>query len=82
MPRRKKTEAFKVGRDAGSGRFIPVREAERRKKKQLSWKQSARRGDIAQSKTLSSAVIRRSFLKFQGGLCTLNPTNCIYYIYM
>ena len=32
MPRKKKTEAFKVGRDAGSGRFIPVREAERRKK--------------------------------------------------
>ena len=32
MSRKKKSESFKVGRDAGSGRFIPVKEAERRKK--------------------------------------------------
>lgn len=28
----KKTKTFKVGRDAGSGEFIPVKEAQRRKK--------------------------------------------------
>jgi len=28
----KKGSTFKVGRDAGTGRFIPVKEAERRKK--------------------------------------------------
>lgn len=27
----KKTTTFKVGRDAGSGKFIPVKEAERKK---------------------------------------------------
>ena len=30
MPKQKKT--YKVGRDAGTGKFIPVKEAERRKK--------------------------------------------------
>ena len=28
----KKSDTFKVGRDAGTGRFIPVKDAERRKK--------------------------------------------------
>lgn len=29
---KKITNTFKVGRDAGTGKFIPVKEAERRKK--------------------------------------------------
>ena len=28
----KRSKSYKVGRDAGTGRFIPVKEAERRKK--------------------------------------------------
>lgn len=32
MSRKRKSGSFKVGRDAGSGRFITVKEAERRKK--------------------------------------------------
>jgi len=29
---KKREKSYKVGRDAGTGRFIPVKEAERRKK--------------------------------------------------
>ena len=32
MPRKKKYTTFKVGRDAETGRFIPVKDAKRRKK--------------------------------------------------
>jgi hypothetical protein len=28
----KRAKSYKVGRDAGTGRFVPVKEAERRKK--------------------------------------------------
>lgn len=32
MANKKKSKTFKIGRDAETGRFIPVKEAERRKK--------------------------------------------------
>jgi hypothetical protein len=32
MAGKKKSNTFKVGRDAGTGRFIPVKDARRRKK--------------------------------------------------
>ena len=32
MSKKKKPNTFKVGRDAGTGRFIPVKVAKRRKK--------------------------------------------------
>ena len=32
MAKKKKSSTFKVGRDAGTGKFIPVKQAERRKK--------------------------------------------------
>jgi hypothetical protein len=32
MAQKKKANTFKIGRDAGTGRFITVKEAERRKK--------------------------------------------------
>ena len=32
MAGKKKSNTFKVGRDAGSGKFIPVKDAQRRKK--------------------------------------------------
>jgi hypothetical protein len=32
MARKVRQSTFKVGRDAGSGRFIPVKQAQRRKK--------------------------------------------------
>ncbi|SMC55307.1 hypothetical protein SAMN02746065_10482 [Desulfocicer vacuolatum DSM 3385] len=32
MAGKRKTNTFKVGRDAGNGRFIPVKDAQRRKK--------------------------------------------------
>ena len=32
MAKKNKSSTFKAGRDAGTGRFIPVKQAERRKK--------------------------------------------------